>query len=85
VLAECPWIADLVITDVMMPGIDGFQLARKVRSELATHHIPVVFYTADYLAQARGIDALDVRRIVPKDGNLTELVDAVNEILTAVA
>ncbi|MDZ7768326.1 MAG: response regulator [Woeseiaceae bacterium] len=39
---------DLVITDVLMPGIDGYELVRRLRAEPRTSDIPVVFYTAPY-------------------------------------
>jgi two-component system cell cycle response regulator len=40
--AEC----DIVLLDVMMPGLDGFEVCRKLKSNPATHHIPVVMVTA---------------------------------------
>ncbi|MBV9955944.1 MAG: response regulator, partial [Pseudolabrys sp.] len=40
--AEC----DIVLLDVMMPDMDGFQVCRKLKSNPATHHIPVVMVTA---------------------------------------
>ncbi len=39
---------DLVITDVLMPIMDGYGLARDLRRDPATAHIPVVFFTAHY-------------------------------------
>src|ERR1700728_677461 len=40
--AEC----DLVLLDVMMPDMDGFEVCRRLKSSPATHHIPVVMVTA---------------------------------------
>jgi two-component system cell cycle response regulator len=40
--AEC----DIVLLDVMMPDMDGFEVCRRLKSGLTTHHIPVVMVTA---------------------------------------
>ena len=50
---------DIVLLDVMMPGMDGFEVARRIKSNPATHHIPVVMVTAlDQPAdRAKGLDA----------------------------
>src|ERR1700694_814189 len=40
--AEC----DVVLLDVMMPDMDGFEVCRRLKTGMATHHIPVVMVTA---------------------------------------
>ena len=40
--ADC----DVVLLDVMMPDMDGFEVCRRLKSGIATHHIPVVMVTA---------------------------------------
>ncbi len=50
---------DLVLLDVMMPDIDGFEVCRRLKTNPATHHIPVVMVTALDQAADRvaGLDA----------------------------
>src|SRR5882762_2774565 len=37
---------DIVLLDVMMPDLDGFEVCRRLKAGLATHHLPVVIVTA---------------------------------------
>src|SRR6187431_30080 len=37
---------DIVLLDVMMPDMDGFEVCRRLKSNPATHHVPVVMVTA---------------------------------------
>ena len=43
----------LVISDVMMPGIDGFQLCREIKTNLDYSHIPVILLTAKNTLQSK--------------------------------
>jgi diguanylate cyclase (GGDEF)-like protein len=50
---------DLILLDVVMPGLDGFELLRRLKAEPATREIPVIFVTArdEVGEEERGFDA----------------------------
>ncbi|MGA9960939.1 MAG: response regulator transcription factor [Azonexus sp.] len=38
-------LPDVILLDALMPGIDGFEVARRLKADFATQHIPIVFMT----------------------------------------
>ena len=78
-------VPDLVVSDIRMPGMDGFQLARQLRTNPRTSLVPVVFLTAkderaDRLAGLRaGVDAYLTKPFEPD-----ELVVVIGNILRRV-
>lgn len=75
----------VVIADLKMPGMNGYELAQAIRSDPALADLPIVFYTAYYEAAqdcARTVEVADTR-IVPKSGEPHLLIDAVADALGA--
>lgn len=46
-------VPDLIITDIRMPGLDGFELLNKLKSDKALKHIPVIAYSASVMKAQR--------------------------------
>jgi CheY-like chemotaxis protein len=73
---------DVVITDVEMPGMDGFELTRHLRQDPLTAHIPVIMITAANDkhredADRAGVDVL-LGKPYPEDELLSHVRWAVN-------
>jgi len=75
-IAERP--PDLVLLDVMMPGMDGLEMLQRLRADPRFAAIPVVIMSAAYTRKDRvaGADAL-----LPKPFDLSELIEVVARAL----
>jgi len=73
---------DIVITDIVMPRKNGYELTRWIKNEPTTKHIPVVMCTSKseefdvYWGMKQGADAYITKPYHPPD-----LVDAVKKLL----
>jgi putative two-component system response regulator len=49
---------DLILLDIMMPGIDGYEVCRRLKEDYTTKHIPIIFITAKIGVQdeLKGLD-----------------------------
>jgi CheY-like chemotaxis protein len=74
----------LVITDVLMPKLDGFSLAYQLRNDPATRDVPIVFLSATYIAPEDKDFALRLGAVhfLEKPIDTEELFLTVAEVLT---
>jgi signal transduction histidine kinase len=82
VRAERP---DLVITDIVMPGMNGYEFVRRLRGERGTETVPVIFCTANYsLDEVRRLAAaVGVSRFLSKPSDFDTIVRVVADALRA--
>lgn len=73
---------DFVILDLRMPEIDGWEVARQLRSDSALKHIPIIVLTASGITQDRALgNALAIDAYLYKPFGVKELMGAVNKII----
>lgn len=77
----------LILTDILMPELDGFELAQKIRSDPKTCDIPIVFISATYVTEEDRQFALRLGavRFLEKPVEAQELLLTVAEVLTGQA
>ena len=75
-------VPDLIITDLMMPGVNGLELCRQIRSNEIVNHIPIIVVTAKVSEEERirGIEA-GADAYLTKPFNTTELRMLVERLL----
>ena len=78
------YFPDIVISDVMMPEMDGFELCRQIKNEIETSHIPVILLTARSLEEDR-IEGYDTGadEYLSKPFNINVLKSRIRNLLEA--
>jgi DNA-binding response OmpR family regulator len=76
---------DVVVLDVMMPGLDGWRVAEELLDDPETSRIPIIFLTAraELRDRARGLD-LGGLDYVTKPFNPVELAPLIREVIVRV-
>ena len=75
-------IPDLVILDIMMPGMNGWDVAARIKENSKWSEIPIVFLTAKGDEMSIGMGRLASEEYVVKPFDIIKLKERVEEILT---
>lgn len=78
-------IPRLVITDILMPKMDGYTMAFNLRSDLKTRHIPIIFLSATYVTPEDKEFAMSLGavRFLEKPVDTEDFLLTVAEVLTS--
>lgn len=73
----------VIVTDILMPRMDGFNLVHRLRLDPVTRDIPVIFLSATYVAPEDKIFALSLgaTRFIEKPVNFEEFLPTVAELI----
>lgn len=79
-------VPDLVLLDIMLPGMDGLEILRRLRADGATEHVPVMMLTAKGTEydKVSGLDA-GADDYLAKPFGMMELISRVNALLRRAA
>jgi diguanylate cyclase (GGDEF)-like protein/PAS domain S-box-containing protein len=74
---------DLIVSDILMPNMDGYEFVTRVHENPALADVPIIFYTATYREQEAILlaQACGVRWVLPKPSDPDVIVRTVNEAL----
>ncbi len=74
---------DLIISDILMPKLDGFELCRQVKSNEQLKDIPVVFYTATYIEakDKQYAMSLGASRFIVKPMEIISFLKIIDEVI----
>ena len=72
--------ADLLILDIMMPGLNGFEIYDKVREDPEIRDMPVLFVSAAAMQFENEIAKRSITEIIKKPFDLNDLLDRVRAL-----
>lgn len=72
---------DLILLDLMMPVMDGYETAEKIREMEETKNIPIIFFTAAQKSRLRDIPDMD-HHYISKPFDFDELFAKINNLIS---
>jgi two-component system response regulator VicR len=78
-------VPDLVLLDLMMPDIDGWDVYQQIRADETTKHIPVIVVTAkaQNIDKVLGLHIAKVNDYISKPFSPQELVNSIEQVMLA--
>ncbi len=75
-------LPDLIISDIMMPAMNGFEFCQKIKQNMVTSHIPVILLTAktSMESQIKGFES-GADSYIPKPFNIEQLIATTNSLI----
>lgn len=74
---------DIILLDLMLPDIDGFELLKKFKADEATKNIPIIVFSnlSDNAEMKRVLDAGAAEFMVKSNFTLTDVIDKINALV----
>jgi len=76
-------LPDLIVSDILMPEMDGFQFCHEVKTHERTRHLPFIIYTATYTAKQDEELAMSLgaSRFIVKPMDPEQFMDVIEEVV----
>ena len=72
--------ADVLILDIMMPGLSGFEVFDRIKADPTIHDMPVLFMSAAAASHAEEFQKRGITDILEKPFDLNDLIDRIKQL-----
>ncbi|MFW6312059.1 MAG: response regulator, partial [Nanoarchaeota archaeon] len=72
---------DLIILDIMMPKMDGFSVAAKLKEDPSTAHIPIIFLSAKTDEYSKALGQMSASDYIEKPFEIGDLKSRIQEVI----
>ena len=73
-------VPDLVLLDIMMPGMDGWDVCAKIKSNKKTENVPIIFLTAKTDPISKGVGKLASADYIEKPFDMSDLKRRIDKV-----
>ena len=79
------WHADLLILDIMMPGLSGFEIHDRLRADRSTAKMPILFISAAVGHFSEDLLRRGITEVIAKPFDLNDFLERVHKLCPSVA